>query len=198
MRGGRDAAVMAKKAAKKAAKNTPKTPADSALPAVGEMAPDFTLPAVRPEAVTDPKTVPETQPVTLSEYRGANPVVLYFYPRDATPGCTTEACDFRDRLDDLGGAAVLGVSTDDAKSHGRFIAKHGLTFPLLVDADHAVCERYGVWVEKSMYGRTSYGVQRATVLIDTEGRVAAVWPKVRVPGHVEAVRDALAGLASDR
>ena len=157
------------------------------LPEVGKAAPAFTLPAV-------PDEPPATKgKIRLSQFKGERNVVLYFYPRDLTPGCTTEACDFRDNIARLQSAetVVLGVSTDDAKSHAKFIKKHELPFPLLVDADHAVCEKYGVWVEKSMYGKTSMGVQRATLLIDKAGKVAAAWPKVRVKGHVDAVLEAV-------
>ena len=158
------------------------------MPTIGKAAPAFTLPSV--EGETEGKT-------RLGQYKGTHNVVLYFYPRDATPGCTTEACDFRDAIERLhgGDTVVLGVSTDDAKSHAKFIAKHELPFPLLVDADHTVAEKYGVWVEKNMYGRKSMGVQRATFLIDKAGKVAAIWPKVKVKGHVDEVLAAVDELA---
>ena len=127
----------------------------------------------------------------LSELKG-KPIVLYFYPKDDTPGCTTEACAFRDNLNALTrvGAQVLGVSRDDAKSHQKFKQKHNLNFPLLVD-DGKLSEAYGTWVEKNMYGRTYMGMQRSTFLIDGEGRVARVWPKVKPDGHAEEVLAAI-------
>ena len=158
-----------------------------APPAVGTPAPDFTRPALAPG-------VQGETAVTLSDVlAGGNSVVLYFYPKDATPGCTTEACDFRDAHADLAGAgaAVLGVSPDPVASHAKFAAKHDLPFPLLADEDHAVAEAYGVWVEKSMYGKTYHGVRRATFLIAPDGTVNAAWPKVTVKGHVAAVRAAV-------
>jgi len=123
--------------------------------------------------------------------------VLYFYPRDNTPGCTTEACDFRDNLAQFQSAetVVLGVSTDTVDSHEKFAAKFELPFPLLADEDHALAETYGVWVEKNMYGKKSMGLQRSTFLIDKSGKVAAVWPRVKVEGHAAAVAAKLAELA---
>jgi peroxiredoxin Q/BCP len=146
----------------------------------GEPAPDFTL-------KTD-----SGKTLTLSELRG-QPVVLYFYPRDDTPGCTKEACAFRDRHAELAKAKahVLGVSTDDVASHVKFRDKYSLNFPLLADVDHAVAEAYGAWREKNMYGKKSLGVQRSTFLIDAEGKVAKVWKKVSVDGHDEQVLEAL-------
>jgi peroxiredoxin Q/BCP len=123
-------------------------------------------------------------------------VVLYFYPKDDTPGCTTEACDFRDampRFEDMD-AVVLGVSPDSVESHAKFKAKYGLTFPLLSDPDRVVCEAYGVWRKKSLYGRTFFGIERSTFLIDRRGVVARVWRKVRVKGHMEDVAAAVAAL----
>lgn len=155
------------------------------MPQVGDRAPAFYLPA-HPEGK-----------IRLSHFKG-QPVVLYFYPRDDTPGCTTEACEFRDQRPTFEevDAVILGVSTDSVASHEKFANKFDLPFPLLADEDHAVCEKYGVWVEKNMYGRKSMGVQRATFLIDAKGKVAAVWPKVKVKGHVEAVAKKLAELDS--
>lgn len=150
---------------------------------VGQEAPDFTLPS-------------DTEgDVTLSALRG-KPVVLYFYPKDNTPGCTTEACDFRDRMERVkaAGATVLGVSRDSLKRHENFRAKYALDFPLLSDPEAEVHQLYGAWGEKKMYGKTSIGPIRSTVLIDAEGKVAQVWPKVRVKGHAEAVIEALEGL----
>lgn len=151
---------------------------------IGAEAPDFSLAS----------DVAET--VHLADLRGT-PVVLYFYPKDDTPSCTQEACDFRDRLEAVTehGAALLGVSRDTVAKHLKFRAKYGLTFPLLSDPDGAVHQAYGAWGEKSMYGKVTVGCIRTTVLIDAQGKVAAVWPKVRVKGHAEAVLAALAALA---
>jgi thioredoxin-dependent peroxiredoxin len=154
-------------------------------PEVGDKAPDFTLPA------------DDGTKVKLSSLRG-RPVVLYFYPRDMTPGCTREACAFRDsktRLDKLD-AVVLGVSTDDAASHVKFRDKHQLNFPLLADVAHAAAEKYGAWREKNLYGKKSMGVQRSTFLIDRDGRLARVWKKVNVDGHDAEVLSALRELKS--
>jgi len=142
----------------------------------GQKAPAFTLP--------DQKG----QPNRLADLAG-HPVVLYFYPKDNTPGCTTETCDFRDRLPDFRtrNAVVLGASILDETSKARFAAKHDVTFPLLADADHAVADRYGVWQEKSRYGRKYMGIVRTTYLIDPEGTVARRWDNVKVDGHAEAV-----------
>ena len=130
------------------------------------------------------------------------PVVLYFYPKDNTPGCTKEACAFEEQLPGFGrvDAAVFGVSPDGVASHAKFAAKYGLTFPLLADEKRdsegrpAICGKYGVWQEKSLYGRTFLGVVRTTYLIGRDGRVARRWDRVKVKGHVEAVLDALAEL----
>ena len=147
----------------------------------GAVAPDFTLVADQGGAVT------------LSGLRGKR-VVLYFYPKDDTPGCTIQACDFRDALPRFGGvdAVVLGVSPDSVKSHAKFRAKFDLNFSLLSDEDHAVAEAYGVWKEKKMYGRTYMGIERSTFLIDEEGKVAEVWRKVRPKGHTEMLAELLA------
>jgi peroxiredoxin Q/BCP len=149
----------------------------------GSKAPAFTLPA------------DDGSRVRLSDLLG-RPVVLYFYPRDDTPGCTREACAFRDqqaRLKKLG-AAVLGISTDSVESHGQFRDKYRLNFPLLADVDHAVSARYGAWREKNLYGKKSLGIQRSTYLIDADGKVAKVWKRVNVDGHDQQVLDALADL----
>ncbi len=132
------------------------------------------------------------QVVKLSDFAGKD-VVLYFYPRDNTPGCTTESCDFRDANAAIKkkGAVVLGVSKDSEASHQKFIAKYKLPFDLLVDADHAVMEAYGVWGDKSLYGRKFKGIIRTTVLIGPDGKVKRIWPKVKVTGHVEEVLEAL-------
>ena len=132
--------------------------------------------------------------VKLSEFIGKN-VVLYFYPKDLTSGCTQEACDFRDALEDFNGlnAVVLGVSPDPVKLHKKFVEKHGLTFQLLSDESKEVLEKYGVWKEKSMYGRKYMGVERTTVIIDGTGKIKKIFPKVKVAGHVAEVQAALKG-----
>lgn len=149
----------------------------------GSPAPDFTMP-------TD-----GGGSVTLSALKG-KPVILYFYPKDDTSGCTKEACGFRDQFPDFGGidAVVIGVSKDSVASHDKFKAKYELPFTLASDKDTGVAEAYGVWVEKSMYGRKYMGLDRATFLIDREGVVREVWRKVKVPGHVEAVLKAARAL----
>ena len=133
--------------------------------------------------------------ISLADFNGRQ-VILYFYPRDDTPGCTTEACEFRDSIGDFQSAetVVLGVSTDSVLSHQKFAQKFSLPFPLLADENHDLAERYGVWVEKNMYGKTSMGIQRSTFLIDKSGTIAAAWPKVKVDGHVAEVAAKLAKL----
>jgi peroxiredoxin Q/BCP len=133
----------------------------------------------------------------LSDYAG-RPVVLYFYPKDDTPGCTQESCDFEARLPDLarGKAVVLGVSILDEKSKAKFAAKHGLTFPLLADADHAVAEKYGVWQQKSRYGRKYMGIVRTTYLVDADGKVTRRWDNVKVAGHADEVLEAVRNFSS--
>jgi peroxiredoxin Q/BCP len=149
----------------------------------GRKAPDFT-------AATD-----GGDKLKLSDLRGRT-VVLYFYPKDDTSGCTAEACGFRDALPDLSKikATVIGVSRDSIASHDKFKAKHELPFTLVSDADGKICEKYGTWIEKSMYGRKYMGIDRATFLIDKTGTVRRVWRKVKVPGHVEDVLKAASGL----
>ncbi|MSR59138.1 MAG: thioredoxin-dependent thiol peroxidase [Planctomycetaceae bacterium] len=149
----------------------------------GTKAPDFIL------ATDDGKKV------KLSQFRG-KPVVVYFYPKDDTPGCTREACAFRDRKKELDklGVVVLGISPDDGASHAKFRDKFDLNFPLLVDTDHKVADKFGAWREKNMYGKISMGIQRSTFLIDAEGKVARVWKKVSVDGHDEQVLEAVKGL----
>jgi peroxiredoxin Q/BCP len=124
----------------------------------------------------------------LSDYAG-RPVILYFYPKDDTPGCTAESCDFQAQLPKFkpSKAAVLGISILDEKSKARFADKYGLTFPLLADADHAVAEQYGVWQEKSRYGRKYMGIVRTTYLIGPDGKVQQRWDNVKVDGHVDEV-----------
>ncbi|QGG57912.1 thioredoxin-dependent thiol peroxidase [Paenibacillus sp. B01] len=150
---------------------------------LGELAPDFTLAASgtdKPEA-------------SLSDFRGRK-VILYFYPKNNTPGCTQESCDFRDAMPAFAGAdaIVLGISPDSVKSHGNFRAKHGLTFPLLSDPDHAAAEAYGVWQLKKLYGREYMGIVRSTFLIDEEGRLVKEWRGVKVAGHAADVLQSLA------
>jgi peroxiredoxin Q/BCP len=146
------------------------------IPAEGSLAPDFS-------AVID-----DGSTLRLLSLRGA-PVVLFFYPKDDTSGCTAEACGFRDNLPTFGktDAVVIGVSRDSVASHDKFKKKHDLPFPLASDEDGKVCEAYGTWVEKSMYGRKYMGIERATFLIDGKGVIRNVWRKVKVPGHVEEV-----------
>jgi peroxiredoxin Q/BCP len=143
---------------------------------VGKKAPEFTLAGS------------QGKDVALKDFKGKT-VVLYFYPKDDTPGCTREACDFRDstRKFTTAKAVVLGVSPDSLKSHDKFIARFDLPFTLLADPDHAVAEKYGVWVEKSMYGRKYMGIERSTFVIGPDGKVKAEWRKVKVDGHVDEV-----------
>ena len=148
----------------------------------GTMAPDFALPA------------DGGGEVSLSDYRGKK-VVLYFYPRDNTSGCTTEACNFRDDYSEIvaAGAAVLGVSPDSVKSHDRFKAKLSLPFALLSDPEHEVAETYGAWGEKKMYGKTYMGIIRSTFVIDEEGKIVKVFPKVKPKNHSQEILEVLKG-----
>ena len=150
---------------------------------VGTKSPSFTLKAT------------DGSRVRLADLRG-NPVVLYFYPRDDTPGCTKEACAFRDRKDEIEalGAQVLGISPDDVVSHQAFAGKFDLNFRLLADTNHAVAEKYGAWRERNRYGRRFMGIQRSTFIIDADGKVARVWKSVKVDGHDEKVLEALRNL----
>lgn len=150
------------------------------MPEAGDIAPDFTL------------SSDEGDVVKLSDFRGKR-VVLYFYPKDNTPGCTTEACELRDRQPelDLRGAAVLGVSPDSVASHQKFKAKYGLTFTLLSDPDHSVAAAYGAWGKKKRYGRTYEGILRSTFIIDEEGKIEGVFANVRPKGHGDQVLAAL-------
>jgi len=151
----------------------------------GQSAPDFTLPDQ------------DGKELSLSDLRG-DTVVLYFYPRADTPGCTTQACSVRDHSADYAkaGARVIGVSPDEVTAVKKFADKFDLDFALLADADHAVAEAYGTWVEKSMYGKKYMGVQRATFLIDPDGKIAKIFPKVSPKTHDDVVLEALAELAS--
>ncbi|WP_299944688.1 peroxiredoxin [uncultured Ruegeria sp.] len=153
------------------------------MPEISDIAPDFTLPR------------DGGGEVSLSEQRG-HAVVLFFYPRDDTPGCTKESIGFSEQLQAFAdaGAHVFGISRDTVAKHDKFVAKHGLTTPLLSDDGQTVCEEFGVWVEKNMYGRKSMGIERSTFLIDTDGKIARVWRKVKVPGHVDEVLEAVRAL----
>ncbi len=146
-------------------------------------APDFTLPQSGGDDVT------------LSDLRGGA-VVLYFYPKDDTPGCTKESIAFSEHLGAFAdaGAKVFGISKDSVAKHEKFTTKHDLTVPLLSDENGTVCEDYGVWVEKNMYGKKYMGIERATYLIDADGNIAQIWRKVKVPGHAEAVLEAVKAL----
>lgn len=143
---------------------------------VGKLAPDFSLPASNGEIVK------------LSDFRGKN-VVLYFYPKDMTPGCTTQACDFRDRHEEFThlDTVILGVSTDPLERHEKFISKYGLPFLLLADVDHKVAEQYGVWKLKKNFGKEYMGIERTTFIINKEGNIAHIAQKVKVKGHVESM-----------
>ncbi|KXH78841.1 thioredoxin-dependent thiol peroxidase [Sporosarcina sp. HYO08] len=152
----------------------------------GLQAPGFTIPNEKGEMVS------------LKDYSGEKYVVLYFYPKDSTPGCTTQACDFRDAYEDFSGlnAIILGVSPDSEASHEKFIGKHNLPFNLLVDADHSVAEKYGVWKLKKMFGREYMGIERSTFLIDPSGKVVKEWRKVKVKGHIQEALETLEQLVN--
>ena len=154
------------------------------IPSAGSAAPDFTA------------TLDDGSTLTLSSLRGA-PVVLFFYPKDDTTGCTKEACGFQASLPRFTGvnARLIGVSPDDVKSHVKFKQKYGLDYPLVADTDKKVCELYGVWGEKSMYGRKYMGVLRTTFIIDAKGKVARVFEKVKPENHAAEVAEAVAALA---
>jgi len=152
----------------------------------GTRAPAFTL------------TADDGTKVRLSAQKG-NPVILYFYPKDDTPGCTREACAFRDAQNKLKrlGVRLYGLSPDDVDSHARFRDKFNLNFPLLADLGHKVAEKYGAWREKNMYGKKTMGIQRSTFLIDATGKVAKLWKHVRVDGHDQQVLEAVESLVSE-
>jgi len=154
------------------------------IPSVGDRAPQFTLQDA------------QGRKIKLADLKGRK-VVLYFYPKDSTPGCTKEACGFRDDLTkfEKKDVAVLGVSADDVSSHQRFTEKYDLNFPLLSDPDHKVAEMYGVWQEKNMYGRKSWGIKRTTFVIDEEGKIARVFAKVDTSTHSQDVLEALKKLS---
>ena len=149
--------------------------AASLLPVIGKPAPDFTLPSTTGEAIS------------LKQFKGKKTVVLYFYPKDDTPGCTKEACGFRDLSAEFerSGAVILGVSNDPMESHLAFQAKHKLPFTLLSDEDATVSKLYGVYKQKNLYGKKYMGIERTTFIIDRTGRVAQIYPRVKVEGHVE-------------
>ncbi len=157
---------------------------------VGDKAPSFTTTAVG-------GSYGNGTPLSLNDLKG-KAVVLYFYPKDDTPGCTTQACGIRDSWKEIEstGAALFGVSIDPIKAHEKFITKFSLPFPLLSDSDKAIVEAYGVWVEKSMYGKKYMGTERTTFVIDTKGKIAAIFPKVKPGEHAELVLDALKKLSA--
>ena len=147
------------------------------LPVIGKPAPDFTLPST------------SGQSVSLRQFKGKKTVVLYFYPNDDTPGCTKEACGFRDLTSQFEavGAVILGISTDSIESHLKFQTKQKLPFELLSDPEAMTCKAYGVWKQKNLYGKKFMGIERTTFVIDRTGRIAQIYPKVKVDGHVADV-----------
>ena len=147
------------------------------LPVIGKPAPDFTLPSTSGESIT------------LRQFKGKKTVVLFFYPDDETPGCTKEACGFRDLTPqfDGAGAVILGISADDLESHAKFKTKHKLPYELLYDADAVASKAFGVWKLKNLYGKKFMGIERTTFVIDKTGRIAQIYPKVKVEGHVAEV-----------
>jgi thioredoxin-dependent peroxiredoxin len=149
----------------------------------GKIAPDFSLPST------------EGSEFKLSDLKGKKSIVLYFYPKDDTTGCTKEACDFRDSIKKIASsdAIVLGVSADSLKSHDKFRTKYNLPFPLLSDENREVIKKYGVWKEKSMYGKKYMGIERTTIVIGKDGKVKRIFPKVKVDGHYQEVLEALKG-----
>ena len=157
--------------------------ANNVLPVIGRPAPDFSLPSTTGENIS------------LKQFKGKKTVVLYFYPKDETPGCTREAYDFRDHAEEFETArvVVLGVSTDGLESHQHFKEKQKLPFPLLSDEDAAVSKLYGVYKQKNLYGKKHLGIERTTFVVDRTGRIAQIWPKVKVDGHVHDVLEFVAG-----
>lgn len=147
------------------------------LPVIGKTAPDFTLPSTTGE------------PVSLKQFKNKKTVVLYFYPKDETPGCTKEACSFRDLSAEFDkvNAVILGVSNDPIESHLKFQEKHKLPFTLLADVDATVSKAFGVYKQKNLYGKKSMGIERSTFIIDRTGRIAQIYPKVKVDGHVPEI-----------
>lgn len=157
---------------------------DAKILSVGKPAPEFSAPCDGGEIIS------------LNTYKGKI-VVLYFYPKDDTPGCTKEAIEFSNLIDDFdaSGAVILGVSRDTIKKHEKFRDKHDLKISLISDEDGSITDAYGVWVEKTMYGKKFMGIERATYLIDTNGKISHMWRKVKVPGHVEEVLDAVKAMS---
>jgi peroxiredoxin Q/BCP len=157
--------------------------ATSLQPVIGKPAPDFTLPSSTGENVS------------LRQFKGKKTVILYFYPKDETPGCTREACDFRDHTAEFeaAGTVVLGVSTDGVESHQRFKEKHQLPFTLLADVDATVSKQYGVYKQRNLYGKKYMGIERTTFVIDRTGRIAQIYPKVKVDGHIEQLIEFVGG-----
>ena len=157
--------------------------ATSLLPVIGKPAPDFTLPSTTGENVS------------LRQFKGKKSVILYFYPKDETPGCTREACDFRDHAADFdaSGTVILGISTDSLESHQRFKEKNRLPFPLLADVDSTVSKLYGVYKQRNLYGKKYMGIERTTFVIDRTGRIAQIYPKVKVEGHIQQLMEFVAG-----
>ena len=149
----------------------------SLLPVIGKPAPDFTLPSTSGE------------PVSLKQFKNKISVVLYFYPKDDTPGCTKEACGFRDLREEFAqlGAVILGISNDSVETHLKFREKHKLPFDLLADEDAAVSKAFGVYKQKNLYGKKYLGIERTTFIVDRTGRIAQIYPKVKVEGHVQEV-----------
>jgi peroxiredoxin Q/BCP len=147
------------------------------LPVIGKPAPDFTLPSTTGESIS------------LRQFKGKKTVVLYFYPKDETPGCTREACDFRDQSAEFEkhNVVVLGISNDNMESHQKFKEKHHLSFPLLSDEDASVSKMFGVYKQKNLYGKKYMGIERTTFVIDRTGRIAQIYPKVKVEGHIQDV-----------
>jgi thioredoxin-dependent peroxiredoxin len=208
--------IMASKAPKTSAAKSAKTALKTAVKAVAKPAPKSAVkPAAKSAAKPAVKSAPKAEAglkvgakapafkladetgkiVTLSDFAGRT-LVLYFYPKDSTPGCTQESCDFRDNLNRLtsSGAAVAGLSADSVASHKKFKEKYSLNFPLLSDPEHKALEAYGVWQEKSLYGRKFMGIVRSTFIIDGQGVIKAVFPKVSVTGHVDEVLATLKNL----
>ncbi len=157
--------------------------ATSLLPVIGKPAPDFTLPSTTGDNIS------------LRQFKGKKTVILYFYPKDETPGCTREACDFRDHAAALEttGTVVLGVSTDSLESHQHFKDKHKLPFPLLSDVDATVSKLYGVYKQRNLYGKKYMGIERTTFVIDRTGRIAQIYPKVKVEGHIQQLMEFVGG-----
>jgi peroxiredoxin Q/BCP len=157
--------------------------ATSLQPVIGKPAPDFTLQSTTGESIS------------LRQFKGKKTVILYFYPKDETPGCTREACDFRDRNADFEkfDTVILGVSTDGLESHQRFKDKNRLPFPLLADEDATVSKLYGVYKQRNLYGKKYMGIERTTFVIDRTGRIAQIYPKVKVDGHIEQLLEFVGG-----